>query len=385
MALSEQPYVGPGDWKRASLEKDLKRSQRELHDLKFAIDQAAIVTITDPSGRITFANDKMLKVSQYSRQELVGKSHRDLNSGYHPKEFFASLWQTVLAGNLWHGEIRNRAKDGSFFWVDTTIVPFLGENGKPYQFMSIRKDITERKLAQLALEEERARQFSLERLMSVGEMAAGIAHEIKNPLAAILLQAQLLSRKSKEAGSASAGIQAADRIAAMAKRIEKIITGLQSFSRNAESDPMEEVALGKLFDDVVDFCRVGLERRQIKFSVDRGGDELKVRCRAGQISQVLLNLVNNAKDAVEGLEEKWIRLAAETRGNFLMVSVTDSGSGIPREHRARLMEPFFTTKEKGKGTGLGLHISRKILENHGGALLLDEDSPNTRFVCRLSI
>ena len=156
----------------------LRLSTKDLEDLKYALDQSAIVAITDVRGAIKYVNDKFCEISKYSRAELLGEDHRILNSRYHPKEFFRGLWQTIANGGIWRGEIRNRAKDGAFYWVDTTIVPFLDERGRPYQYMAIRSDITERKRAEALLRE----QTTLARL---GEMAAVVAHEVKNPLAGI--------------------------------------------------------------------------------------------------------------------------------------------------------------------------------------------------------
>jgi PAS domain S-box-containing protein len=203
MLLPEQMRVRTKEIEEASkaeaaLQEGLATSEAALKDLadqKFALDQHAIVALTDVQGAITYVNDKFCAISQYSRDELVGQNHRILNSSHHPREFFQQMYHVIANGKVWHGEIKNRAKDGSIYWVDTTIVPFVGVDGKPRQYVAIRADITERKLAEDAL----ARQA-----LELSQQAAELAHSRQ------ALEAQSLMLRSVLDNMAE-GLIAADR------------------------------------------------------------------------------------------------------------------------------------------------------------------------------
>lgn len=348
--------------------------------LLVAISEVAIVAFTDKRGRITFANKKFCLISGYSFEELINQDHRMLNSGHHDKSFFREMYQTIHSGNVWRGEVQNRRKDGTYYWVDTQIIPIIGEDNKIESFASVRFDITERKKMENAM-------IQMEKMASLGEMSAVVAHEINNPLAIIQLSVKSVK---KELRKANCNLEYLDnkieKVMTSINRISKMLRGLKTFSRSSDKEELAQIHLKTFVEEVLSFTKCKCLNDGILLKVEEIPD-IEIECRPDQLSQVIVNLLNNAYDAVLGLDEKWIefQVEADFSKNELVCSVKDSGRGIPQSVADKMLNPFFTTKEVGKGTGLGLSISKAIIEEHNGILYLDSKGPNTLFVFRIPI
>lgn len=327
----------------------LDRSSKELADTIFALDQAAIVAVTDVKGRITSVNDKFCEVSQYAREELIGRDHRIINSGYHPKEFIRDLWQTISSGRIWRGELRNRARDGSIYWVDTTIVPFLDERGRPYQYMAIRYEITERKVTEARLREQAA-------LARLGEMAAVVAHEVKNPLAGIRGALQVIGgRLPEESRDRAILSDVVDRI----DSLNNIVEDLLVFARPREPK-LTAVPLADLIEQTA--ALLTRDSAHAAVAVRVSGDRPVVLADPEQLQIAFLNLLLNAVQASGAANDVQVVIASQD--STCRVQVSDRGPGIPVEVRERIFEPFFTTKHR--GTGLGLPTARRVVDRHHG-------------------
>jgi PAS domain S-box-containing protein len=247
-------------------------------------------------------------------------------------------------------------------------------------------DITERKLLELEAEVTRSYQFQTAKLVSLGEMAASIGHEINNPLAIVTAHAsklQTLASREADSGFAKIVQTSAEKIAKTALRISKIVGGLKNFSRDGREDPIEVVRVSSILEDALELCKGRASNAGVEIQGASVSDDLMVACRPVQLTQVVVNLVSNAVDAGEGRSSTWVRVEVGSKGSAIVFKVVDSGNGIPKEIREKLMNPFFTTKPRGKGTGLGLSISHNIVVSLGGSLEIDHAAPNTTFIISL--
>ena len=325
---------------------------RRLEEMRHALDQAAIVATTDQRGIITYANDKFCEISKYSRDELLGQDHRIINSGYHPKDFIRDLWRTIAHGKVWRGELRNRAKDGSIYWVDTTIVPFLDASGRPRQYLAIRSDITQRKIAEARLREQAA-------LTQLGQLAAIVAHEVRNPLAGLRGSLQILESRLPPA------MREREIIGSMIQRIDGLGKTVEDILLYARPHPprLRPIELLPLVRDAAASARAAA--KDICPAITISGDNATVNADSDMLRAVLLNLLLNACQAAGNHEVEVVTSVAD---KVCRIRVLDRGPGIPTDLLDRVFDPFFTTKSG--GTGLGLPIVKRLIDAQGGSVSL---------------
>ncbi|MBC7968230.1 MAG: PAS domain S-box protein, partial [Fuerstia sp.] len=469
----------------------LRESLKEVGDLKAALDEHAIVAITDPRGRITFVNDKFCAISKYPREELLGQDHRIINSGFHSKEFIRNLWTTITDGRVWQGEIKNRAKDGTFYWVATTIVPFLDEDGTPLQYVAIRADITESKRAEAALRQSeqeltdffdngtvglhwvgpdgiilRANQTELDLLgysreeyvghhiaefhadqniiqdilqrLTCGEslssceaplrckdgsirhvlissnvlfrdgefihtrcftrditerkqaenelrrlaaelsnadrrkdeFLATLAHELRNPLAPIRNGLQLMQMVG---GGGEAAEQVREIMERQLNQMVRLVDDLMDVSRISRGKVelrKERLPLADVLKSAVETSRPHIERMGHQLTVTLPAVPIIVEADMTRLSQVFLNLLNNAAKYSDPGSRIW--LTAEQQESDAVITVRDTGIGIAADHLPLVFEMFSQVDrslEKSQGgLGIGLSLVKQLVAMHGGTV-----------------
>jgi PAS domain S-box-containing protein len=350
---------------RKQAEEGLRDSLKELADVKSALDEHAIVAITDPRGRITYVNDKFCAISKYPREELLGQDHRIINSGRHPSDFFRTLWQTISRGEVWKGEICNRAKDGSFYWVDTTIVPFLGADGKPKQHIAIRADITERKRA-----EERQGELlgELKEInQELNQFAYVVSHDLKAPLRAISSLAGWLVADFKDKLGDEGRMQL-ELLLGRVKRLDALVEGILRYSRiGREDEEITAVDLNLLISEVTEMLS---PPPGIRIEVARGLPT--VFSERTRLVQVFENLVSNAIKYM-GRPEGLISIGYEEEPAAWKFFVRDNGPGIEERYFEKIFQIFQTlaARDEQESTGIGLAVVKKNVEISGGQVWVE--------------
>lgn len=348
---------------------------QDLLDLKQALDASAIVATTDAAGTITNVNERFCRISQYSREELLGRNHRIINSGYHPPEFFQELWRTISAGKVWRGEIRNRAKNGAFYWVDTTIVPFLDEAGRPWQYMAIRFEITDRKRAEEDLKAKQAeleqRAEALARSNAELEQFAYVAsHDLQEPLRMVSSFTQLLAKRYK--GRLDADADEFIRYATEgAQTMQAMIRDLLAYARLDAAAPSGlPLPLDAALDGALLNLRAAIEEAA---PVLRRGPLPEVAGDLGQLTQLFQNLVGNALKFRRPGQPLEIDIGAAPEGLGWRCWVKDNGIGFDAKYADRVFALFqrLHAKDAFPGNGIGLAFCKRIVERHGGRIRVE--------------
>lgn len=363
-------------FERNKSKKFLEQAYAQINVQKKALDQFAIVAETDSKGRITYVNDMFCKVSKYSKNELIGKSHKIVNSKYHPKSFWKKFWNTILSGNIWRGEVCNKAKDGSVYWVDTTVVPVLGNDGNPFKFLAIRSVITDRKEAEHAL--IKARDEALEATKTKSSFLANMSHELRTPMNAIIGYSEMLAEEAEEEGKKET-VEDLKKIRSAGKHLLGLVDSILDLSK-IESGRMQ-LHLENI--EVMELIK-GVEST-IKPIFIKNKNEFNIQCPPGigtiygdltKLRQSLFNILGNAnKFTSEGKIELKVSRIEDGGSNWVEFEVSDTGIGMTNEQKEKIFNEFVqadssTTRNFG-GTGLGLTISKKFCEMMGGSISVE--------------
>ncbi|OFZ22822.1 MAG: hypothetical protein A2X94_12010 [Bdellovibrionales bacterium GWB1_55_8] len=356
--------------------------QKEQRKLRALVESSKeVVAITRGDGVIGYLNSSGKNI----QGETAASTFSDLFDES-SKEVFSAALKALSDWGKWEGEFVSNQRTRNGCGIPYAVRAFkIHEdelNGANVGIAWIAKEVSDEKLA-AEVAERQLRFIQLSRMSTLGQVAGAIAHEINNPLAVLMARSEIMLEDLERGVDEAKTRESITHMQLTIHRISDIVRGMRSFVRGGDEEAPKETLLQEIVNDTAVFCSARIRETGTELSLDFPRD-LKIYCRSVQISQVLLNLINNALDAIQEQSEKWIQISARQRtSEEVEITVTDSGPVIPAEVRMRLLQPFFTTKAPGKGTGIGLSICRSILESQGGSIHLSLDSSRTQFVLRL--
>ncbi len=336
----------------------------QLSIFRDALDKSAIVAITDKTGKIIHVNEMFCEISQYCRQELLGQNHRIVNSGYHGPRFFDDMWKTITSGKVWKGEIKNRSKNGAFYWVYTTIVPLLDHLGLPHQYISIRFEITNRKTAEEQL--QIYADFLESSNKELQDFASIAAHDLQEPLRKVQTFADRL--KNKENSLSPTGHDYLERMLDSTKRMRNFIDSLLAYSGVAiRGQAFAMINLNEILGEVLNDFEVRIEQvgAQIK-------SELlpTIQADAIQMRQLFQNLIENALKFHHKGQKPILEIKVSISSSRCTLSFADNGIGFDQIYQNKIFSMFqrLHGRHEYDGSGMGLAICRRIVERHHGTI-----------------
>lgn len=365
-----------------AIARDITEEKQKEHDLTrfFNIAEGTVnpVQVTDLTGKMIYVNPAFVKISGYTKEELLGKNPRVFGSGKTSKKFWDRVWQTISAGKVWSGEVEDAKKNGEPFYSQLLISPILDKEGKITGYFGIHRDLSEKRILEKQL-------IHTQKMESIGTLAAGIAHEVGNPLASISALVQVVQREANDVFiKEKLGL-----VKSQVTRISKIIRDLVDFSRPSNYE-LHLTDINKSIVEAVEITRVGTKAKNIKFDVKLSDDVPSLPLIPDQIHQVFLNILINAVDAITEMQTNSkphsIEVNSFVKDENVVITFKDTGPGIKENNLNKVFEPFFTTKGQGKGTGLGLWISYGIVKSFQGDITI-KSSPGekTTFTITLPI
>lgn len=355
----------------AAKSRQLRDTEEKLTLLKTAVEQAAeLIALTDRYGTIQYVNPAFEKITGYTREELIGENPRILKSGRQDDMFYKEMWKTISRGQRWHGFFINRKKDGSFYTEEATIIPVKHNDGRIKSFVTVKRDMTEESRLEGQL-------IQSQKMEAIGTLAGGIAHDFNNILSAILGYAELAMYELPEGSRSQEDVT---EIIQAGNRARDLVRQILTFSRKTEQE-FKPINIKPLINEALKFLRASLPST-IEIRPDIRSESADVMCNPTQIQQVLMNLCTNAAQAMKDTGgNMFVSLCGVTLnqreadkhpdlhpGRYICLTVNDTGPGIEPDIIDRIFDPYFTTKDKGEGTGLGLSVVHGIVKTLNGAL-----------------
>jgi PAS domain S-box-containing protein len=400
---------------------------QELSQYKKAIEQSNIVSKTDIDGIITFVNDEFCKISGYGKEELIGKNHNIVRHPDVPKSDFKLLWDTILSKKTFKTTAKNMSKNGSTFYVNTTIAPILDKNGDIQEFIAIRYDVTSnvmltealknkeeelsllnsmlekriqeqtRKLRMLnqdlekriAEEAEKNREkdrmmFQQARLAAMGETIGNIAHQWRQPLSELGIIMFTMKKYSLDSNKKDIQKQY-EHAKKVIARMSKTIEDFRNFFSPAKSK--DNFFVKDVIDEVFSILEGSLSKAAINVKIEID-ESIMAYGYKNELSQAILNIVSNAKDALldKSADERELKISSKYENGFVLISIADNAGGIDNEVIDKIFEPYFTTKHASSGTGLGLYIVKMIIENSmNGTVRVKNQDAGADFIIKIPI